>query len=131
MNTKRDKVIALALGLCWHEATTSIPEYYTGCSCGFSVDVDRDVEDWVDRRNSCRYHLEDNPNPDFSTDSGMCLILRKGPEREWWTVFIYWLMRKQTIEDFDICTIPYCYLQHPDDIANELKQFLDERGGGK
>lgn len=113
MNTKRDKVIAEALGL----------EYAAELASG----------DYFARRMST-YH-----NPDFSTAEGMLLILRKGPERgpmnddnglKLWDRFMSYLEDKNLAFWYlDGSYIHQRLLQDPNRLANELEQFLDAREG--
>ena len=130
MNTKRDEKIAKALRLCWHELTyldVSAPmQREVGCPCGWSGG------EWGKEE-----HLESNP--DFSTFDGMGLILQKGPEREWWLQFMLYIKAFYLGHAHDLVKegwkqghyIHPSLLQDPDDLADNLKQFLDERGGEK
>ncbi len=116
MNTKRDKKIAEALEIEWHEtegrySSTKAKGHWRCLTC----DTIWYGWDGIDLP-TCKC------NPDFSTDSGMCLILRKGPEREWWGDF-----SMEKIEDYgdlvprgDIFNL----LQDPNDLADELKSFF-------
>lgn len=110
-HTDRDKRIAEALGLCWHNIQyEEDPHYIFICT-------------------DCGETFEDDENllPNFSTFDGMGLILQKGPEKEWWQWFIvnkvgrvHGLMLKKTY------FIEVYYLQDPDKLADELYQFLKE-----
>ena len=124
MNTERDKKIAEALGLCWHEGEkvdfmgADMPGVSARCSkCKIDLDMD-----------SYRIYTR---NPSFSTFDGMGLILQEGPEvlgERVWGNFIWkmrgqvWAWGKSPLEYF----IPQSLLQDPNKLANKLYAFLKE-----
>ena len=121
MKQERDKVIAEALGLCWHniyDRMSALTNTDTGVTKVF-CDV---CEQWVEP-----------PNPNFSTFDGMGLILQKGPKREWWYRFL------QHLEDKGYATfisspngtnciwyLSVWMVKDPDHLANKLYTFLKE-----
>ena len=133
MNTKRDKKIAEALGLCWHEQDNALPwNSWPQCVCG------RWFIDLID----LEAHIKGNTF-NFSTFDGIGLILQKGPEREWFNEFAYWLEDKgDTPIRMQYHVLPSKttwnpleteyflstrLLQDPDRLANELDTFLKEQ----
>ena len=67
-NEERNKIIAEALGLCWHVRKYSInsPTFGRCIKCGVIY----------------------ASHPDFSTWDGFGLIMERGTERRWWKCFI-------------------------------------------
>jgi len=121
-NTERDKVIAEALGLCWHEW--------------------RVLELGLCRCDKCSLQTSATGSymPDFSTYDGMGLILKLGPKvlGDAWKMFINKQMYapnskgEWNVEPIDYDgNIPIDLLQDPDKLADELYQFLKEETDGK
>lgn len=131
MSTERDKRIAEALGLCWHKILLlNDPKYCSVCICGLELF-------------SGGYLHVQQSNPNFSTFKDMGLILVKGPERQWWLDFEFYLIDRhlliaETIKNPKAgekgqpawlkIVIGVCLklLQDPGKLADELYTFLQE-----
>uniref|UniRef100_A0A6M3LNN6 Uncharacterized protein n=1 Tax=viral metagenome TaxID=1070528 RepID=A0A6M3LNN6_9ZZZZ len=80
---EKNRIIAEALGLCWHDWEKSIYE-------GPPDEWGRTFPIKSERCKNCNSlsltQIEDNP--DFSTWPGFGLIMEQGPKRRWWNSFI-------------------------------------------
>ena len=102
---ERNKIIAEALGLCWHEwEATQFPH----CKCKHCGEVIIGIE-------------EDGTEHDFSTWPGFGIIMEKGWKREWWLIFWEWLYTTTAIDD-----LWFLKLINPPIMFAELSTWLSE-----
>ena len=123
MSDQADKIIAEALGMCWHEFefwNSGVSNICKHCKKWFDWNV-KDV-------------CEAN-NINFATPEGFFKIMEIGPSRDWWRSFIQWWWRDITYgyammapssvqEQFEILLMREF---NPALFSGKLVEFLKER----